>query len=140
MQDRTKYKWCIMKVEKHIIYIFWKSIFIVWSYWQNQYAMLQYKWRLGARVTPLIKKSPLKTKCEGRTFQKENLTEDMPLCFGARVFIYKGDYKFNYLSDEFYARYNNSEYPEIENKDNRPYMVLLIIVLIIILKQSKINR
>lgn len=36
------------------------------------------------------------------------------------------DYKLNYLSDEFYARYNNSEYPEIENKDNRPYMVLLI--------------
>jgi protein AbiQ len=36
------------------------------------------------------------------------------------------EYKLNYLSAEFYARYNNAEYPEIENKDNRPYMVLLI--------------
>ncbi len=38
----------------------------------------------------------------------------------------KKDYQLNYLSDEFYAKYNHTDYPEIENKDNRPYMVILI--------------
>ncbi len=36
------------------------------------------------------------------------------------------DYQLNYLSAEFYNRYNNANYPEIENKNNRPYMVLLV--------------
>ena len=35
-------------------------------------------------------------------------------------------YKLNYLTAEFYARYNSADYPEIENKSNRPYMVMLI--------------
>ena len=35
-------------------------------------------------------------------------------------------YKLNYLTAEFYNRYNSAEYPEIENKENRPYMVMLI--------------
>lgn len=35
-------------------------------------------------------------------------------------------YQLNYLSAEFYKRYNNSDYPEIENKGTRPYMVMLI--------------
>lgn len=35
-------------------------------------------------------------------------------------------YKLNYLSAEFYNRYNLADYPEIENKENRPYLVLLI--------------
>lgn len=35
-------------------------------------------------------------------------------------------YKLNYLSADFYNRYNSVDYPEIENKANRPYMVMLI--------------
>ena len=35
-------------------------------------------------------------------------------------------YKLNYLTTEFYNQYNSAEYPEIENKSNRPYMVMLI--------------
>ena len=38
----------------------------------------------------------------------------------------KKDFQLNYLSSEFYEKYNNSIYPEIENKDKRPYMVILI--------------
>ncbi len=36
------------------------------------------------------------------------------------------DYQLNYLSADFYERYNQSDYPEIENKNGRPYMVMLI--------------
>ena len=35
-------------------------------------------------------------------------------------------YKLNYLTAEFYNQYNSADYPEIENKSNRPYLVLLI--------------
>lgn len=35
-------------------------------------------------------------------------------------------YKLNYLSADFYNKYNSADYPEIENKANRPYMVMLI--------------
>ena len=35
-------------------------------------------------------------------------------------------YKLSYLSSEFYKIYNSEEYPEIENKESRPYMVILI--------------
>ncbi len=35
-------------------------------------------------------------------------------------------YKLNYLSSAFYENYNSNDYPEIENKQNRPYMVMLI--------------
>lgn len=35
-------------------------------------------------------------------------------------------YKLNYLTDEFYNKYNSGDYPEIENKSNRPYMVMLV--------------
>ena len=35
-------------------------------------------------------------------------------------------YTLNYLSEEFYKKYNTTDYPEIENKENRPYMVMLI--------------
>lgn len=38
----------------------------------------------------------------------------------------KKDYQLNYLSDTFYAKYNQQNFPEIENKNNRPYMVILI--------------
>ncbi len=38
----------------------------------------------------------------------------------------KKDYQLNYLSADFCNKYNSSDYPEIENKDNRPYMVVLI--------------
>ena len=59
----------------------------------------------------------------------------MPLRFGVRAFsLQRGkmmnkenkQYKLNYLSAEFYKKYNSEQYPEIENKENRPYMVLLI--------------
>ena len=36
------------------------------------------------------------------------------------------EYQVNYLSDEFYKKYNRYDYPEIEEKSNRPYMVVLI--------------
>lgn len=36
------------------------------------------------------------------------------------------NYKLNYLSEEFFNKYNSSEYTEIENKNNRPYMVILV--------------
>lgn len=36
------------------------------------------------------------------------------------------NYKLNYLSEEFFNKYNSTEYPEIENKNNRPYMVILV--------------
>lgn len=35
-------------------------------------------------------------------------------------------YKINYLSEQFYIDFNSSEYPEIESKTDRPYMVMLI--------------
>ncbi len=35
-------------------------------------------------------------------------------------------YKLNYLTEDFYNKYNYNDYPEIESKSNRPYMVLLI--------------
>lgn len=38
----------------------------------------------------------------------------------------KKEYKLNYLTAEFYQRYNSTDYPEIENKDCRPYMVMLV--------------
>ena len=58
----------------------------------------------------------------------------MPLClhkgfillYEEKKMYTKKDYQLNYLSTEFYNKYSNSEYPEIENKDNRPYMVVLI--------------
>lgn len=38
----------------------------------------------------------------------------------------KKQYQLNYLSADFYSDYDSKSYPEIENKDNRPYMVMLI--------------
>ena len=38
----------------------------------------------------------------------------------------KKNYQLNYLTADFYEKYNSNDYPEIENKDNRPYMVVLI--------------
>lgn len=35
-------------------------------------------------------------------------------------------YEISYLSQEFFKKYNPVDYPEIENKSNRPYMVLLV--------------
>ena len=35
-------------------------------------------------------------------------------------------YQLNYLSNDFYTHYNSKDFPEIENKQSRPYMVLLI--------------
>ena len=36
------------------------------------------------------------------------------------------EYRLNYLSQLFYEVYNSAEYPEIEHKETRPYMVLLV--------------
>ena len=36
------------------------------------------------------------------------------------------EYQLNYLSPRFYEVYNSTEYPEIEHKETRPYMVLLV--------------
>ena len=38
----------------------------------------------------------------------------------------KKAYQLNYLSAKFYEKYNSIDYPEIENTDSRPYMVVLI--------------
>lgn len=35
-------------------------------------------------------------------------------------------YKLNYLSEAFYEKYTSAQFPEIETKYNRPYMVMLI--------------
>ena len=35
-------------------------------------------------------------------------------------------YQINYLSVEFYKKYNSVVYPEIEYKEERPYLVLLV--------------
>lgn len=35
-------------------------------------------------------------------------------------------YQLNYLSEYFYDKYQTSQYPEIENKRSRPYIVILI--------------
>lgn len=35
-------------------------------------------------------------------------------------------YKINYLSEQFYIDYDKTNYPEIESKSDRPYMVMLI--------------
>lgn len=37
-------------------------------------------------------------------------------------------YELHYLTDEFYQKYNRKDYPEIETKCERPYMVLLITI------------
>ena len=60
----------------------------------------------------------------------------MPLRFDAGAFsVYRGiamnknkHYKLNYLSAEFYETYSPDKYPEIENKESRPYMVLLVMI------------
>ena len=38
----------------------------------------------------------------------------------------KKKYQLNYLSEDFYEKYNNVDYPEIEDKDRRPYIVILV--------------
>lgn len=38
----------------------------------------------------------------------------------------KNNYKLNYLSAAFYATYDSVRFPEIENKDSRPYIVVLV--------------
>ena len=38
----------------------------------------------------------------------------------------KKSYELHYLSAEFYNKYNSVDYPEIEQKIQRPYIVLLI--------------
>lgn len=38
----------------------------------------------------------------------------------------KSQYKLNYLSEQFYSDYPASLYSEIEEKFNRPYMVMLV--------------
>lgn len=35
-------------------------------------------------------------------------------------------YELHYLSEDFYNTYNSADYPEIENKKTRPYMVMLV--------------
>ncbi len=40
----------------------------------------------------------------------------------------KKQYKLNYLSEEFYKKYNSADYPEIEHKRKRPYLVMLAII------------
>ena len=40
----------------------------------------------------------------------------------------KKQYKLNYLSEEFYKKYNSSDYPEIEHKRKRPYLVMLVTI------------
>lgn len=36
------------------------------------------------------------------------------------------NYKINYLTEQFYIDYDKANYPEIESKSDRPYMVMLI--------------
>ena len=36
------------------------------------------------------------------------------------------NFELHYLSQSFYAKYNEIDYPEIEHKERRPYIVLLI--------------
>ena len=38
----------------------------------------------------------------------------------------KNNYKLNYLSAAFYAAYDRVRFPEIENKDSIPYIVVLV--------------
>lgn len=38
----------------------------------------------------------------------------------------KKHYSLNYLSSDFYNKYNSKNYPEIECKPSRPYLVMLI--------------
>lgn len=38
----------------------------------------------------------------------------------------KKQYKLNYLSPDFYLKYDKINHPEIEIKENRPYIVILI--------------
>jgi len=41
--------------------------------------------------------------------------------------VYLGKkYELKYLTEDFYKKYNSIDYPEIENKKERPYMVMLI--------------
>lgn len=40
--------------------------------------------------------------------------------------VMKKYYTLNYLSEEFYNDYNETDFPEIEQKSTRPYIVLLI--------------
>ena len=38
----------------------------------------------------------------------------------------RNEYNLNYLSEAFYEKYPHLEYPEIETKSDRPYIVMLI--------------
>lgn len=35
-------------------------------------------------------------------------------------------YQLKYLTEQFYIKYNTKNYPEIEHKKERPYMVFLV--------------
>ena len=37
-------------------------------------------------------------------------------------------YSIRFLTEEFYKKYNEEDYPEIEHKDTRPYLVLLLTI------------
>lgn len=57
--------------------------------------------------------------------------EDPPLHFLCKGFslgevMMKKIYSLNYLSTDFYDKYDSKNYPEIEHKASRPYLVMLI--------------
>jgi len=38
----------------------------------------------------------------------------------------KKKYEINYLSEDFFEKYDSKHFPEIEHKLNRPYLVLVL--------------
>ena len=79
-----------------------------------------------------IKKFRFKIRCEGNTFIKKSQWKICPCASVQGLYsLYevtmgtKNTYELHYLSAEFYNKYNASDYPEIEHKTHRPYIVLL---------------
>lgn len=55
----------------------------------------------------------------------------------------KKKYEINYLSEDFFEKYDSKHFPEIEHKLNRPYLVLvlkihqeILIVLLVLIIQK----
>jgi len=79
-----------------------------------------------------IKKFRFKIRCEGNTFIKKSrqkigsCTSVQGLFLSNEVKMSSKLYKLHYLSQQFYTDYGASDYPEIEHKATRPYIILLV--------------
>ena len=75
------------------------------------------------------KENPNLIKCEGSTIKKSQLKIDSCTEVQESFFVggsMKKRYQIYKLSKKFYSKYDKKNYPEIERKNDRPYVVILV--------------